>query len=82
MYQQHLSDAIQFLDEVEIRLCEAMLNLMMSGELNNWDKSSPEDDVINVDDSLFEASEDGNIHVLLKLYRQLRVASQNLHKSR
>lgn len=82
MYQQRLSDAVQFLDEVEIRVYEAMLNLMMSGELNNWDQSSPEDDVINVDDSLFEASEDGNIQVLLKLCRQIRVASKNLHKSR
>lgn len=81
MYQQRLSDVATFLDEAEITLYEAMLNLMMDGELKDWNSLSPVNDVINVDDFLLEASEDANVQVLLKLCRQIRFASQNLQKS-
>ncbi len=81
MYQQRLSDVATFLDEAEITLYEAMLNLMMDGELKDWNSLCPVNDVINVEDSLFDASEDANVQVLLKLSRQIRLASQSLQKS-
>ena len=81
MYQDHLSEATRFLNEAEMKLQEIMLNLMMTGELSDWNLSSPIDEVIKVDNSLFEASEDANVQILLNLCSQIRVVSKNLSKN-
>ncbi len=80
MYQQQISNVAQFLGEAEDTLYEAMLNLIMSNELSDWNELSPENDVINVDDSSYEASKDANNQELLKLCKQIRMTSRNLQK--
>jgi hypothetical protein len=59
-YQINLRRTLDFLNEVEIKLQEHMLNIMMSGELSDWNEQAENGEEIYIDNTLLEASSDIN----------------------
>ena len=69
-YEKELAKTKEELEEFEQNLFTRMLNLMMSGELNEWSQNSPIGDKIEIDITLLEASDDKNVQLLLGLHTQ------------
>jgi hypothetical protein len=57
--------------EFEIKLQENMLNLMMYGEMSEWNKGAEEGDIINIDAALLKSCEDERVKQLLGLQEKI-----------
>lgn len=71
-YRKRLDEAIESLKRFEIELEDIMLNLAMAGELFDWDQAADIGEVIEIDNSLFQAIEDSNIKKLIGLSKALK----------
>jgi hypothetical protein len=77
-YQRHQEQTIELLKDFEIKLEECMLNLMMYGEMSEWNKNSEEAEEIMIDNSLLEASSDKNVQELLRLHRTVVLVTSKM----
>jgi hypothetical protein len=71
-YKAELSKIKSHLAAFEISLFTGRVNLLMKGELSDWNNDVPLGMEVQIDNSLLEASEDENIKGLLNLQEKLK----------
>ena len=72
VYKAELSKIKSQLAAFEISLFTSMVNLLLKGELLDWNNDVPFGMEVQIDNSLLEASEDENIKELLNLHEKLK----------
>jgi len=70
-YRETLEDALKNLVEVNSKIYDSIIQIAMTGELNEWSRSVPIGEVHNFDFELFKSCSDTNIQLLVTLIEKI-----------
>lgn len=70
-YKENLKAALKNLIEVNGSIYSSCIDILMQGELKEWNKSVPIGEVHQFDFELFKNSDDTNIQLLVKLMERV-----------